>query len=472
MPPSRISVFDMFKIGVGPSSSHTLGPWRAARHSLACLEQENLLASVRRVSCRLYGSLAYTGRGHRTDAAIIFGLSGLDPTTVDTVSLADRLETVTRAKSIALNGGSSIPFDHDADIEYDTGTAVATHPNTFDITYRLSRGRRLSHRYVSPGGGAFHRHGEAVRDFDRPEPPHPCQTAGELLRRCRATGRSIPELVLENERFWQSAATVDARLRKIWETMKQCVLEGVSERGILPGGLGVRRRAPILASKLAAREGPFGEELLDRLSTERPGPETVSLWTSTFALAVNEVNAAMGRVVTSPTNGAAGVVPAVLLYAWCFEGKNHFEHVRDMLCTAGELGSLYVKGATVSAAQGGCQAEVGVSASMAAGGLAQIMGGSPEQVAAAAEMAMEHHLGLTCDPVGGLVQIPCIERNAFGASTAILAARLALAGDPAVSRVSLDDVIATMWSTARDMNDKYKETSRGGLAVSVKVPDC
>ncbi len=464
-----ISTFDIFKVGVGPSSSHTMGPWRAAQRFLHDCEAAGVLDQIARVRVDLYGSLAKTGLGHGTDVAIISGLAGDDPVTCDPLQIHARVAAIRQAGTLRLGGRRELAFSCQTDVIFHRDRALPFHPNGLTFTATVDDGRELAETYYSIGGGFIVREGEGRGGSDRPPLPFPIETAADLLRYCRDTGWTIPEVVRRNEEAWRSPEAISEGLALIRETMRDCIFRGYRAEGRLPGPLGVVRRAASMNRAL------LGDRVFatveDWFAAIRQGPadfrQTLK-WVSCFALAVNEENAAFGRVVTAPTNGAAGVVPAVMAYSelFCDVGPTRFE---DFLLTAGEVGSLFKKGATLSAAMGGCQAEIGVSSAMAAAGLTQVLGGTPGQVLAAAEIAMEHHLGLTCDPIAGLVQIPCIERNTMGAMKAITAANLALEGDPEQARVSLDAVIRSMWATALDMNAKYKETSEGGLAVQVPV---
>ena len=484
-PVEAISVFDMLKIGVGPSSSHTLGPWRAVQRWLAELAADPGMDAVTAIRLDLFGSLALTGRGHATDIALCLALLGEDPETVPVDEIAARVADLRAARTLRLPGASrSIDFDPVAEIVFHPDEKLPGHANGMRFTATDAGGRTHESTWYSIGGGFVLRDGE-VPGSDRPQPslPYPCQSAAELEATCHREGLSIREMVFANELAWRTDIEVRTDLLRIWRVMLECIHRGCRTGGVLPGGLEVRRRAAGLAASL-----PGGEELDGRFADDPEGwllavrtanrdddLRHVLKWTSTFALAVNEENAALGRVVTAPTNGAAGVIPAVLMHEMCFgEAEPTEDRIIDFLLVAGEIGTHFKKNATISAAMGGCQAEIGVSSSMAAAALAELRGATVPQALMAAEIAMEHHLGMTCDPVAGLVQVPCIERNAMGAIKAINAAELALAGDPADARVSLDDVIRTMWDTARDMGDRYKETSRGGLAVniSVRVPEC
>ncbi len=549
-----ISVFDIFKIGVGPSSSHTMGPWRAAQAFVKVLRERDVLARTHRVVTDLYGSLAKTGRGHGTDIAVMLGLSGEDPVTIDPATLTARIDAMKEAGRMRVGGegGKSVEFGHENDIVFHMSEALRLHPNGMMFTAVLADGTRVSETYYSVGGGFIVQEHELPTGSRAMVLPFPIELAEDLSRHCRggrsggagggggtqrkqsqqrtAEGgdglglarstdsssttssnnhsllpsalsasseflpplpRTIPQVVMANELAWRPEADVRSGLLHIWRTMTECIYRGCHTEGVLPGGLNVTRRGATMNRKLIYGSGYSGrceyddvDGWLEIVRHSTRDFQQILRWVSTFALAVNEENAAFGRVVTAPTNGAAGVIPAVLMYAWCFcqqsgggagkVGGIGEQGIIDFMLTAGELGSLFKKGATISAAMGGCQAEIGVSSAMAAGGLAQVLGATPGQTMMAAEIAMEHHLGMTCDPIGGLVQIPCIERNTMGAIKAITAAHIALESDPAKARVSLDGVIKTMWETALDMQGKYKETSEGGLAVhiSVGVSEC
>lgn len=475
-----ISTFDIFKIGVGPSSSHTMGPWRATQRFLKVLHARTPIDRVRRVRVDLYGSLAKTGKGHGTDVAIILALAGEDPVTCDTLGLVERVETIKTAAWLRLDARHGIPFDFIADMCFHMDRALPFHPNGMTLTAELDGAPSISETYYSVGGGFVVQEGEHSSGARAVTLPYHTESGADLAEACRATGLSIPGVVLQNELAWRTEPEIRAGLLNIWHVMQECIYQGCHTEGVLPGGLDVTRRAASLNRRLIQGVGFSGRQEYDDLpgwlefvrhSTREF--QQILKWVSCFALAVNEENASFSRVVTAPTNGAAGVIPAVMMYYWCF-CRSSEQGILDFMLTAGELGALFKKGATISAAMGGCQAEIGVSSAMAAGGLTQCLGGTPGQVQMAAEIAMEHHLGMTCDPVGGLVQVPCIERNTMGAIKAITAANIALEGDPAKARVTLDEVIATMWATAQDMKTKYKETAEGGLAinVSVNVPEC
>ena len=471
---AAISVFDIFKIGVGPSSSHTLGPWRAAQRAVQRWQALGLFDSIVGVQVDLYGSLAKTGRGHMTDVAVMLGLSNEDPVTCDTAGIPDRIEAIRRSRTIMLGGQRPVPFDFAADCRFNSRISLPHHPNALTFTAILAGGSSHPETYYSFGGGFIGQEGEADQDGPSVTLPFPIESARDLLAYCDAHGMTVPEVVWRNELAWRTPEEIHRGLAAIWRTMKDCIFRGCHTRGVLPGGLGVVRRAAGLSSNmLGDATWPDVDAWMRAIRNSRPAFQQTVAWVSCFALAVNEENAAFGRVVTAPTNGAAGVIPAVLLHYLCFcQGEEG--GVERFLLTAGEIGSIIKKEATISAAMGGCQAEIGVSSAMAAAGLTQCLGGSAAQVAMAAEIALEHHLGLTCDPVAGLVQIPCIERNTMGAVKAITASTLALASEPADAKITLDTVISTMWQTAQDMNVKYKETAEGGLAlqIAVNVAEC
>jgi L-serine dehydratase len=455
-----VSVFDLFKIGIGPSSSHTVGPMRAAARFVSrWLDEPGLLDRVARVEGELFGSLALTGRGHGTDKAVLCGLEGELPDRIDPDSIPARLERIRSTHTLRLAGRRDIAFDEKTDLVFNKRQKLPYHPNGMRFSARDAAGELLATRdYYSVGGGFVVNHDEAADDrivADTTPLPHPFHSGDEMLAQCEATGKSIARLTLENEESWRSEPEIRNGLLTIWSAMRDCVARGMREGGTLPGGLNVKRRAPAMLADLRARP-----------EAEAADPLTILDWVNLFALAVNEENAAGGRVVTAPTNGAAGIVPAVMHYYERFCPRASEDGIIDFLLTAGAIGILYKENASISGAEVGCQGEVGVACSMAAGGLVAALGGSIYQVENAAEIGMEHNLGLTCDPIGGLVQVPCIERNAMGAVKAINAARLALQGD-GTHKVSLDKVIATMRQTGADMSSKYKETARGGLAVNI-----
>ncbi len=473
-----ISVFDMFKIGVGPSSSHTLGPWRAAQMFLQSLEIKTNLQDVRSLEVLLYGSLAKTGIGHGTDIAVQLGLSGDDPVTFDVNNINAKINDIKAMKKILLNGKHEIDFDPNEDIEFLYNETLPYHPNALTFLVALKNGDHLAETFYSIGGGFVTKEAgiEEKTDWaDGSAPPDiilpfPITDADELLHWCMKTGMNISEVVMENENTWRHEKETKSGLLAIWQVMKDCMYRGCHTGGILPGGLNVKRRAAALNKKLL-KESTYTnyDSWITEIKKGGNDFKYILDWVSCFALAVNEENAAFGRVVTAPTNGAAGVIPAVLQYYVIFCDGNHEDKIIQFLLTAAEIGSIFKKGATISAAMGGCQAEIGVSSSMAAAALTECMGGTQRQVLMAAEIAMEHHLGMTCDPIRGLVQIPCIERNTMGAIKAITASQLALQSAPDYAKVSLDGVIKTMWDTAMDMNSKYKETADGGLAVNVPL---
>jgi|TARA_R110000737_G_scaffold202403_1_gene221606 L-serine dehydratase len=471
-----ISVFDMLKIGVGPSSSHTLGPWRAAMRFLDKLALKTDISKIESLKVDLYGSLSLTGRGHATDIAIVMGLCGNDPTTYPVENIDGDIERLKLDKVLVLNNTPYAKFDLENDIIFNR-KFLPFHPNAMTFTATFNKGKKLKETYYSIGGG-FVVQEDRKRMKKKQEIfntyPFPIAKGDELLAYCKAENKKIHEIVLENELSARSMEDIDKSLHEIWEVMLDSMYIGCHTEGTLPGGLNVTRRANAMHNKLIGdRTYNTHEEWIASIRNTTVAFREILKWVSCYALAVNEVNASLGRIVTAPTNGSAGVIPAVLMYYLTIENHNAgFEHIKEFLLVSGEIGSIFKKGATISAAMGGCQAEIGVSSAMAAGALTSLLGGSPEQVLMASEIAMEHHLGLTCDPIGGLVQIPCIERNAMGAIKAINAAELALDGDASKAKVTLDKVIQTMWETAKDMNSKYKETSEGGLAVNVGMSDC
>lgn len=451
-----ISVFELFTVGIGPSSSHTVGPMRAGKRFVEGLAADQGLETVDRVVVDLYGSLALTGRGHGTDKAILMGLEGEDPETIDPGSINQRVAAITEAKQLSLGGQRPLAFDPAEHLVFRRRESLPYHANGMRFTARDRTGEELRvRRYYSVGGGFVVDEQAAGADRiieDRTALPFPFASGKELLEICRANDLAIWQVMLENEKMWRDEEEVRRGLLGIAEAMRACVEAGCRAEGILPGGLQVKRRAPRLFNELDGRP--------------HEDPLTVLDWVGLFAIAVNEENAAGGRVVTAPTNGAAGIMPAVLEYYRRFVPGASDDGIVQFLLTAGAVAILFKKNASISGAEVGCQGEVGVACSMAAGALAAVRGGNVIQVENAAEIGMEHNLGLTCDPVGGLVQIPCIERNAMGATKAIKAARLALRGDGS-HKVSLDKVIKTMRQTGEDMKKKYKETSRGGLAINV-----
>jgi L-serine dehydratase len=448
----KTSIFEIFKVGIGPSSSHTVGPMRAAADFVGRLGSKDLLLRTRRVRVELYGSLALTGRGHGTDGAIVLGLCGELPDRIDPETMGSRLQDIRSLRGIALRGVHAIPFVEGEDVLFHKGQTLAAHPNGMRFcAFDAGDQPILEQVYYSIGGGFIWKEGEERVPSRLAPVPHPFSSADELLRLGGVRKMAIWQIVLENEKAWRSEAEVRGYVRRIWEVMQACMKRGLTTEGILPGGLNVRRRAPRLAKKLSAK----GMEPLAQMD-----------WVNAYAMAVNEENAAGGRVVTAPTNGAAGIIPAVAAYYTRFVSDASEEGLFRYFLTAGAIGILYKENASISGAEVGCQGEVGVACSMAAGGLVAALGGDNRQVECAAEIGMEHNLGMTCDPIGGLVQIPCIERNAMGSVKAINACRLAM-DEGGEHRVSLDQVIKTMYETGRDMQSRYKETSLGGLAVNV-----
>jgi len=453
-----LSVFDLFSIGIGPSSSHSVGPMKAVRVFLNGLASAGLLNQIDQVQVDLYGSLALTGKGHGTDVAIMLGLMGEIPETVEPDRVGEKIRLIRETKSLNLLGDRAIAFDDSVHIQFLRRQTLPHHPNGLRLTARSAQVVLEQQDYYSLGGGFVVTQQQADQGIATPErkaPPHPFRTASELIRLCQQEHCSISQVVLRNELTWLTEPEIRAGLFERWAVMQACVERGCSRDGLLPGGLRVKRRAAAMRRSLT-----------DRPETSLRDPLSVLDWVDLYAMAVNEENAAGGRVVTAPTNGAAGIIPAVLHYYTRFVPGANDEGIVRFFLTAGAIGMLYKLNASISGAEVGCQGEVGVACSMAAGALTEVLGGDIHQVEQAAEIGMEHNLGLTCDPIRGLVQIPCIERNAMGAVKAINASRLALRGD-GEHRVSLDKVIATMRRTGADMSSKYKETSQGGLAVNV-----
>lgn len=450
----KTSIFEIFKIGIGPSSSHTVGPMKAARAFTAGLDHQGKLSGVNRVVTELYGSLALTGKGHGTDRAILLGLLGEQPDKVDPATIDNNLRTIRETESLNLLGRHRIPFNEQTDLVFRLKETMPGHSNTVRFTAFSGDGIVVDTQiYYSIGGGFIQREGDLQNAADQHAAvPYPFHSADDLLRMGDDAGLAIWRVMMENEKAWRSESEIRGHLSLVWKTMEACINRGLQTEGILPGGLKVRRRAPSLARKLAARNSSDPLAPLD--------------WVNAFAMAVNEENAAGGRVVTAPTNGAAGIIPAVGQYYRRFVTGASPEGLFHYLLTAGAIGILYKENASISGAEVGCQGEVGVACSMAAGGLVAALGGNNMQVEYAAEIGMEHNLGMTCDPIGGLVQIPCIERNAMGSVKAINAARIAMqeTGD---HKVSLDQVIKTMYQTGLDMQSRYKETSLAGLALNV-----
>ncbi len=471
-----ISVFDMLKIGVGPSSSHTLGPWRAAELFIKELKKLQFFQTTTHLKVDLYGSLSLTGIGHATDLAVMLGLSGANPEYVPIENIDKIINTIKESNQLNLGGENPINFSPKEDIVFNKNF-LPLHANGMTFTAKYNNNQHYESTFYSIGGGFVVKEENAENvenDILKASFPFAIDKATELLMFCKQENKSISEIVYENEKSLRSEEEIHNELLRIWNTMLECIYIGCHTEGTLPGGLNVRRRAYDMYQNLKG-DLPYenAQEWLQTIRKTKVYFRQILKWVSCFALAVNEVNASLGRVVTAPTNGSAGVIPAVLMYYLVIENhKAGDKEIKQFLMVAGEIGSIFKKGATISAAMGGCQAEIGVSSAMAAGALCELMGGSPDQVTIAAEIAMEHHLGLTCDPIAGLVQIPCIERNTMGALKAINAAELALDTDPKNVKVPLDKVVNTMWQTAQDMNNKYKETSEGGLAVAVNLSDC
>ena len=458
-----VSVFDLFKIGIGPSSSHTVGPMRAARMFVMRLAADGQLADVVRLTCDLYGSLGATGKGHGSDKAVLLGLMGCEPDTIDPDTIPALLDDIRRKQQLQLPGGRCLVFNEAADLTFHRRETLPFHANGMRLTAFDGAAGELANRVYYSVGGGFVVSEVVATDGSRhkvvaPDAtilPHPFHSGQDLLARTQELGCSIAGVMRRNERHWRTDAQIDDGLLHIWQTMQACVARGCRTEGVLPGGFKVRRRAAALHRSLTGNPEAALRDPLQVLD-----------WVNLYALAVNEENAAGGRVVTAPTNGAAGIVPAVLHYYHRFVHGSSDRGAIDFLLTAAAIGILYKENASISGAEVGCQGEVGVACSMAAAALCAVLGGTPQQVENAAEIGMEHHLGLTCDPVGGLVQIPCIERNAIASVKAINAARMALRGD-GTHFVSLDQVIKTMRETGADMMTKYKETARGGLAVNI-----
>ncbi len=469
-----ISVFEIIKVGIGPSSSHTMGPWRAATSFLNYLNEKNKLSEVTEIKTYLFGSLAKTGIGHGTDIAIMMGLSNEDFTTIETDKIIEKVEQIKQSGLIYISESQTISFNYKEHIIFDFIKNLDYHPNGMRFDALSKNGVIVSREYFSVGGGFIVTKDSKHVAKNPIKTKYPCHTEQDILKTCNKLNLKISELIMLNETAWRSEIEIRKHALYIWNEIKQCIFRGINKSGVLPGGLNVRRRAYDLNKNLT--HGQKFKSADEWVNAIKQGPRdflSVSKWVTVFALAVNEENASFGRIITAPTNGASGVIPAVLMYGYCFTPNFDEDEIVKFILTAGEIGTLYKKGATISAALGGCQAEIGVSSSMAAAGLTEALGGRKEQVLQAAEIAMEHHLGMTCDPIGGLVQIPCIERNSMGAIKAITASNIALESDSSAARLSLDDVIKAMWETAIDMNEKYKETSTGGLAkIPVNISEC
>ncbi|WP_304344380.1 L-serine ammonia-lyase [Chryseobacterium koreense] len=469
-----ISVFEIIKVGIGPSSSHTMGPWNAAENFLKQIRTDYQLRDVKEVFVEFFGSLAKTGIGHGTDIAGMLGLSGENYKTIDTTKIEEKIEEIKSSNQINLGGEKMIPFVYGKHLVLNKSKSLDYHPNGMIFKAVFDDGNEISQDYYSVGGGFIATQNENSMENHCIRTLYPCHNGADVLRNMEKLGLDkISDLIFLNEESWRTREETEAEALYIWDQIKECVYKGINKDGILPGGLNVTRRAAGLNRKL------LGEKVYENLDQwfqlvvdAEESFTNINKWVSTFALAVNEENASFGRIITAPTNGASGVIPAVLMYSQAFTEFQSEDAIIRFILVAGEIGTLFKKNATISAAMGGCQAEIGVSSAMAAAGLTEIMGGTPGQVLMAAEIAMEHHLGMTCDPIAGLVQIPCIERNSMGAMKAITAANIALESDPTKARVSLDQVIQSMWETAQSMSDRFKETSEGGLAIAVNVPEC
>ncbi|WP_234111027.1 MULTISPECIES: L-serine ammonia-lyase [Chryseobacterium] len=469
-----ISVFEIIKVGIGPSSSHTMGPWNAAESFLKQIRTDNQLQDVKEVFVEFFGSLAKTGIGHGTDIAGMLGLSGENFKTIDTTTIQEKIEKIKSSNQIHLGGEKMIPFVYGKHLILNKSKSLDYHPNGMIFKAVFKDGHELSQDYYSVGGGFIATQNENSMENHCIRTLYPCHNGADVLRNMQKLGLDkISDLIFLNEESWRTREETEAEALYIWDQIKECIYKGINKEGILPGGLNVIRRAAGLNRKLLGDKVYGNLDEWFRLVVDAEESFTnITKWVSTFALAVNEENASFGRIITAPTNGASGVIPAVLMYSQAFTEFQSKDDIIRFILVAGEIGTLFKKNATISAAMGGCQAEIGVSSAMAAAGLTEIMGGTPGQVLMAAEIAMEHHLGMTCDPIGGLVQIPCIERNSMGAMKAITAANIALESDPAKARVTLDEVIQSMWDTAQSMSDRFKETSEGGLAIAVNVPEC
>jgi L-serine dehydratase len=466
-----ISVFEMVKIGIGPSSSHTMGPWRAAEMFLEKIDGLHVpLTDIDSLKVFLYGSLAKTGIGHGSDIAILMGLGGNDFTSINTDSIPSVIAEIKQTKKLNLGGKILIDFDYSIDLVLEKLVTLEYHPNGMLFVALTKDGQKIEEKYYSVGGGFVATEEINTITENAIVTPYPCHYAVTINENCKKLNLRVSDLIYLNEEVWRSRENIRKDALNIWREMKDCIFRGVYKSGILPGGLKVKRRAAEINDRLLkGQKFSSVDDWIMGIKNSDKSFLNITKWVSCFALAVNEENASFGRIVTAPTNGAAGVIPAVLMYANCFTDNFDDELIIRFILTAGEIGTIFKKNATISAAMGGCQAEIGVSSAMAAAALTECLNGTPGQVLMAAEIAMEHHLGMTCDPIGGLVQIPCIERNSMGAMKAITASSIAMESDPESARVSLDDVVKSMWETAKDMNTKYKETSEGGLATNISV---
>lgn len=469
-----ISVFEIIKVGIGPSSSHTMGPWNAAESFLNLIEHQRSLEEVKEIFVEFYGSLAKTGIGHGTDIAGMLGLSGHDFRSIDTTKINQYIQEIKTSEKLLLGGKHSIPFIYGHHLVLHMDASLDFHPNGMIFKAIFRDGTHLEQDYYSLGGGFISTQEENSMQDVCIRTLYPCHSGKDIIRNVEKLNiNKISDLVFLNEESWRTREETQKEALYIWEQIKECIYKGMTQEGILPGGLNVSRRAAKLSQTLLKNQSHKNpDEWMTLVKNSEQNFNNVNKWVSCFALAVNEENASFGRIITAPTNGASGVIPAVLMYSQTFTPYIGEDAIIRFLLVAGEIGTLFKKNATISAAMGGCQAEIGVSAAMAAGGLTEIMGGTPQQVLMAAEIAMEHHLGLTCDPIAGLVQIPCIERNSMGAMKAITAANIAMESDPSKAKVSLDQVIKSMWDTALSMNERFKETSEGGLAIAVNVAEC
>ncbi|HQC06171.1 MAG TPA: L-serine ammonia-lyase [Kaistella chaponensis] len=469
-----ISVFEIIKVGIGPSSSHTMGPWNAAESFIKKIKTHHQLQEVTEVFVEFFGSLAKTGIGHGTDIAGMLGLSGENFKLIDTTKIEEKIEAIKSSNVLNLGGEKVIPFVYGEHLILNKQKSLDFHPNGMIFRAVFENGEDLIQDYYSLGGGFIATQEENSYEKDCIRTLYPCHSGAALIKNIEKLGlEKVSDLIILNEESWRTKEETQKEALYIWDQIVECIYKGVNKEGILPGGLKVTRRAAGLNRKLLGDKIYRNkEEWFQLLIDSEESFTSISKWVSCFALAVNEENASFGRIITAPTNGASGVIPAVLMYARAFTQNCTEDDIIRFILVAGEIGTLFKKNATISAAMGGCQAEVGVSSAMAAAGLTEIMGGTPGQVLMAAEIAMEHHLGLTCDPIAGLVQIPCIERNSMGAIKAITAANIAIESDPLKARVTLDEVIQSMWETAQSMNDRFKETSEGGLAIAVNVAEC
>lgn len=469
-----ISVFEIIKIGIGPSSSHTMGPWKSAEMFLEEIKLHRSIQEVEEVYVEFFGSLAKTGIGHGTDIAGMLGLSGENYKEIDTNTITEKIDQIKSSGMLRLGGEKLLPFVYGKHLVLNKERSLDFHPNGMVFKAVFKDGSILEKDYYSVGGGFVATKEDNTFKDSCVRTPYPCHHGEDILKYCEQLNLlRFSDLVYLNEEAWRSKEETRQEALQIWQEIKACIFKGISKEGTLPGGLNVSRRAAGFNHSLLGNASYKNvTEWMTAIKSKPQNFNETTRWISCFALAVNEENASFGRIITAPTNGASGVIPAVLMYAQMFTAFNSEEDIIRFILVAGEIGTLFKKNATISAAMGGCQAEIGVSSAMAAAALTEISGGTPAQVLMAAEIAMEHHLGLTCDPIGGLVQIPCIERNSMGAIKAITAAHLALESNPEKAKVSLDNVIKTMWETAVDMSSKYKETSEGGLAVAVNVPEC